>query len=97
LNLQNIFFKIFLFYFYDLFLCLLQKQLKMAITKKNKTIQQMWVEVIKEKGLKQTWIAEQAGISAPHLSNILAERVFLTEENVENINRVLGTDFTHAE
>jgi len=47
--------------------------------------------------LKQTWIAEQAGISAPHLSNILAERVFLTEENVENINRVLGTDFTHAE
>lgn len=68
----------------------------MALPKKEKTIQQKWLEIIEERGLKQVWVAEKAGISAPHLSNILADRVLLTPENIDNINKALGTDFTHA-
>lgn len=65
----------------------------MAVLKKEKTIQEKWVDTINQRGLKQTWVAEKAGISPPHLSNILSERVLLTEENVVKINEALGTDF----
>lgn len=59
----------------------------------SKTTQQKWVEVINDRGIKQSWIADKAEISEPHLSNILSERVLLTEENRAKINEVLGTDF----
>ena len=37
-------------------------------------------EVIKEKGIKQSWIADRLGISAPYLSLILNRKRRLTEE-----------------
>ena len=37
-------------------------------------------EVIKEKGIKQSWIAGRLGISAPYLSLILNRKRRLTEE-----------------
>jgi plasmid maintenance system antidote protein VapI len=59
----------------------------------EKTIGEKWREVMVGKGTKQVWVAEQAGISPEHLSNILADRVLITDENVKKINDVLGTDF----
>ena len=37
-------------------------------------------EIIKEKGIKQSWIADRLGISAPYLSLILNRKRSLTEE-----------------
>lgn len=65
----------------------------MAAVKEKKTIPELWKEVLEERGVKQTWVAERTGISPEHISNILADRVLLTEENREKINDVLGTDF----
>lgn len=68
----------------------------MAATKKKealKSIQLKWKEVMESRGTKQSWVAEQAGISPEHFSNILADRVLLTEENKKKINDALGTDF----
>lgn len=59
----------------------------------EKTIGEKWREVMVSKGTKQVWVAEQAGISPEHLSNILADRVLITDENVKKINDVLGTAF----
>lgn len=64
-----------------------------ALKKSRKTIPQRWREVLESKGTKQTWLADQTGISPEHISNILADRVLLTEENRKKINDVLGTDF----
>jgi len=64
------------------------------VTKKTKkTIPQQWKEVLESRGVKQTWLANQTGISPEHISNILADRVLLTEENQKKINEVLGTNF----
>lgn len=62
-------------------------------TIEKKTIPQLWRDVLDERGVKQTWLADKAGISPEHISNILADRVLLTEENRQKINTVLGTDF----
>lgn len=45
-------------------------------------------------GLKRTqrWLASQAGLGEVELSNKLAKNDF-TKEELENINKVLGTDF----
>ena len=64
-----------------------------AIKRSRKTIPQRWKELLVSKGTKQSWLAEQTGISEEHISNILADRVLLTEENRKKINIVLGTDF----
>ena len=37
-------------------------------------------EIIKENGIKQSWIADKLGISAPYLSLILNRKRRLTEE-----------------
>ena len=37
-------------------------------------------EIIKENGIKQAWIADKLGISAPYLSLILNRKRRLTEE-----------------
>lgn len=67
----------------------------MSITKKKKaSAQRKIAETIRDRGLKQSWVAAKAGISTPHLSNILAERVLLTQENLDKINQVLETDYT---
>lgn len=57
----------------------------------EKTIGEKWREVMASKGTKQVWVAGQVGISPEHLSNILADRVLITEENIKKINAVLGT------
>lgn len=62
-------------------------------TRKKKTVPQLWKEVLKERGVKQTWLADKTGISSEHISNILADRVLLTEENKDKINLALGVDF----
>lgn len=65
----------------------------MAEIKEKKSIPDLFREVLEERGVKQTWLANQTGISPEHISNILADRVLLTEENREKINAALGTDF----
>lgn len=65
----------------------------MQLQKKQKQAFLLWANVIKERGLKQTWVADKAGISTPHLSNILAGRVLITNEVKERINSALGTSF----
>lgn len=65
----------------------------MPSKKKKNTIPEMFKKVLKERGVKQNWLAMQTGISKEHISNILADRVLLTDENKEKINKVLGTDF----
>lgn len=59
----------------------------------EKTPQEQWKDVLQDRGVKQTWLAEKTGISPEHISNILAGRVLLTEENKIKINEALGTDF----
>ena len=69
----------------------------MATKKKEgvieRTPQSQWKEVLEARGVKQSWLADKAGISPEHISNILAERVLLTEENRAKINEVLETNF----
>lgn len=74
---------------FKLFIMAVVKKLK----SKKKTIQEKWRENMAVRGIKQSWVAGKAGFSQEHLSNILAGRVLLTEENKEKINEVLGTDF----
>ncbi len=96
LKLQNFSFKNFICFFGFQILGLRNKYLFMAdqVTKKSKkSIGDKWREVLESRGTKQTWLADQIGISQEHLSNILSDRVLITEENRKNINTVLGTDF----
>jgi plasmid maintenance system antidote protein VapI len=44
-------------------------------------------------GTKQSWLAEKTGLSQAHISNILANRSLLTEDVLDKINIVLGTNF----
>lgn len=64
-----------------------------VVKKQKKSTQQLWKEYLESKGTKQIWLSDQTGISPEHISNILAERVLLTDENRKKINEVLGTDF----
>lgn len=65
----------------------------MTTVEEKKSIPELFKKVLEERGVKQTWLANQTGISKEHISNILADRVLLTEENKEKINTALGTDF----
>lgn len=64
-----------------------------GIKKKRKSIVQRWRETLDKRGVKQIWLADQTDLSPEHISNILAERVLLTDENRNKINKALGTDF----
>jgi plasmid maintenance system antidote protein VapI len=46
-----------------------------------------------DNGTKQSWLSEKTGISQAHISNVLANRVLLTDDVLNKINEVLGTDF----
>lgn len=59
----------------------------------TKTIPDQIKELLDSKGTKQIWLANQTGISPEHISNVLANRVLLTEDVLSKINSVLGTDF----
>lgn len=50
-------------------------------------------DYLKRYGIKQAWLAEQTGISRPHLSNMLSAKDKMTEDNRSKINTVLGTNF----
>lgn len=65
----------------------------MTTVEEKKSIPELFKQVLEERGVKQTWLATQTGISPEHISNILADRVLLTEENKDKINLALGTDF----
>lgn len=69
------------------------KNKRMPEVKEKKCPPELWKEVLEERGVKQAWLAKQTGISPEHISNILADRVLLTDENKEKINTALGTDF----
>lgn len=62
-------------------------------TIEKKSVPELWKEVLQERGVKQSWLADKTGISPEHISNILADRVLLTEENREKINDILGVYF----
>lgn len=61
--------------------------------KEKKTVPQLFKDHLESRGTKQTWLADQTGISPEHISNILADRVLLTPENRQKINVALGTNF----
>ena len=65
----------------------------MPIVEEKKSTPELFKQVLEERGVKQTWLATQTGISPEHISNILADRVLLTDENKKKINEALGTDF----
>ena len=70
----------------------------MSISKKKNgnrkpTPQKKWKKILSEKGIKQKCLAQKTGISKEHISNILSERVILTEENRNKINTVLETTY----
>jgi len=46
-------------------------------------------EIIKENGIKQSWIAEKLGISASYLSLILSRKRRLTEEMENDFSLLL--------
>ena len=46
-------------------------------------------EIIKENGIKQSWIAKKLGISAPYLSLILNRKRRLTENMEDNFNLLI--------
>jgi len=62
-------------------------------TATKKSIPEMIREHLENNGTKQVWLAEKTGISPEHISNILADRVLLTADNLKKINDALGTEF----
>ena len=60
---------------------------------KLKTIPEQIRNHLEERGTKQVWLADKAGISQEHISNLLAGRVLLTDEVLQKINQALGTNF----
>ena len=59
----------------------------------NAGIHSKWKMLLKERGVKQNWLASKTGISQFHISNILCGRVTITESNKRKINDVLNVDF----
>ena len=47
------------------------------------------IEIIKENGIKQSWVAERLGISAAYLSLILNRKRRLTEEIELELNLLI--------
>jgi transcriptional regulator with XRE-family HTH domain len=48
---------------------------------------------IAQNGLKQSFVAEKSNLSNSHLSNVLSDRVLITQEVLNDINDALDTDF----
>jgi plasmid maintenance system antidote protein VapI len=64
---------------------------------KNKKETKLFHELVKEhlnaNGTKQSWLAEKTNLSDSHISNVLANRVLLTDDVRKAINDVLGTNY----
>ena len=61
----------------------------MAAKNQQKTIDNIR-RLIRTKGLKQTFVAEQAGLTDQQLTDILNDRRLLRVEHLEPLARVLG-------
>ena len=61
----------------------------MAAKNEQKTIDNIR-HLIRTKGLKQTYVAEQAGLTDQQLTDILNNRRLLRVEHLEPLARVLG-------
>lgn len=61
----------------------------MAAKNQQKTIDNIR-RLIRTKGLKQTFVAEQAGLTDQQLTDILNNRRLLRVEHLEPLSRVLG-------
>ena len=61
----------------------------MAAKNQQKTIDNIR-RLIRTKGLKQTFVAEQAGLKDQQLTDILSNRRLLRVEHLEPLARVLG-------
>lgn len=61
----------------------------MAAKNEQKTIDNIR-RLIRTKGLKQTYVAEQAGLTDQQLTDILNNRRLLRVEHLEPLARVLG-------
>ena len=61
----------------------------MAAKNQQKTIDNIR-RLIRTKGLKQTFVAEQAGLTDQQLTDILSNRRLLRVEHLEPLARVLG-------
>ena len=61
----------------------------MAAKNQHKTIDNIR-RLIRTKGLKQTFVAEQAGLTDQQLTDILSNRRLLRVEHLEPLARVLG-------
>lgn len=63
----------------------------------NKSPEELIVWHLENNGQKMLWLANKIGISAGHLHSVLkgenGKKRELTEENLEKINTVLGTEF----
>ena len=55
---------------------------------RNRTYMEL-KEVIRENGIKQSWIAKRLGISAPYLSLILNRKRRLTEKTEDAFNLLI--------
>lgn len=60
---------------------------------KKKTVNFLFKKLIRERGLKQKWVAAQMNIGEPHLANILHGRHNLLPEHIEKLNKILGTKY----
>jgi len=64
---------------------------------KKDPIIKTWLKILEERGTKHRWLAKKCGISPGHISNLLAGRVLLTDENKEKINKALGLETKNKE
>jgi len=49
---------------------------------------------LKDNGIKRSWLAAKIGRSTTLIAFILSCKADLLDENLENINKALGTSFT---
>lgn len=59
----------------------------------QKTTQIKFSEIIKERGLKRSWIADKIGVCPGHLTNMLCGKSTLTKKHTKAINQLLKTKF----
>lgn len=65
----------------------------MKTKSRKKTVNQLFKETIRERGIKQVFVAEKMGIGEAHLSNILQGRHNMLPEHIDALNEILGTKY----
>jgi len=59
----------------------------------QQTTQKKFSEIIKERGLKRSWIADKIGVCPGHLTNMLCGKSVLTDKHKKAINQLLKTKY----